>query len=167
MRGQREQRVLVDVGLDDVGIDPDRRRIDDVRAGCTCRLEHVQRAAGVQPLRGGRVLRDEPHVGGRREVDDDVAVLGRVAQDVRVEQVAGDDLAAVARFVGPREHVEDARTVSLGKQPVDDMRADEAAAAGNKRPHRADPRMEAAVMGTQVRVFMVVCIPRECDRALR
>ena len=83
----------------------------------------------------GRVLRHEPDVGGRGEVDDRVAALGRGEDGWRVEQVADDHLAVLAPVAGV-ERVEHARLVTLAQQSVDDVRADEARAAGNEDVQR-------------------------------
>ena len=121
VRGQAELGVLVDLGRADVGVDPDRGRVDDAGAGRAGGFEHVERAARVERLRAGRVLRDEADVGGGSEVEDDVAALGSGAQADRIEQIADDVLAVAARCRARIEHVEHAHGVPLRQQAVDDV----------------------------------------------
>ena len=84
-----------------VRVHPDGRRVDhaaDLRA--PCRLEHVQRAAGVALL-GADGMR--PHlvdVRSGRQVEDRIAALHRLAQPVQVAQVAAHRLHDPGGMVG-------------------------------------------------------------------
>ena len=118
----------------DVAVDPDRARVDDARDARAARgLQHVERAARVEPPRPRRgSLRDVVDVGGGGEVHDRVAAAHRRLQGVAIEQVAEHGVDLAGGVVGGRAHVEDARRDAGRQQAVDDVRADEAGAAGDE-----------------------------------
>ena len=59
-------------------------------------------------------------------MDDRVAALKRVADGVRVAEIAEHRVHVSGAMVRRRDEVEDARLVPSRLQPVDDVRSDEA-----------------------------------------
>ena len=77
----------------------------------------------------GRVGDDVVHVGHRREVEDRVRVLQRVGDGVLVEHV---DVGPLDVRLRRRLRVDDPHVVARAEEGVDDVRADEARAAGDR-----------------------------------
>src|SRR5690606_30885576 len=77
----------------------------------------------------------------RRLVEDDLAPGDRPGDGVGVGDVALDDLDAGREVVQPAggEVVEHHDVVAPGQEGVDEVRADEAGAAGDERPHDRTP----------------------------
>ncbi len=133
---RRDRRVLVDRLLGAVAVDPGGRAVDDAAdLGPAGRLEHVERAARVDLLGEHRVGEHVGDVGDRGEVDDGVAVAHRQVEVGGVGDAAGEGLDLERGVVGRGAEVEDPRRVAVAHQPVDHMRADEAAAAGYQDSH--------------------------------
>ena len=148
--GRRDRRFLVDVLLDAVAVDPGGRAVDDAAdLGAAGGLEHVEGAARVDLLGEDRVGEDVGDVGDRGEVDDGVAVAHRQVEVGRVGDAAGEGLDLQRRVVGRGAEIEDPRRDAAIEQPVDDVGADEAAAAGDQDPHAASPLRRAPPRGSR------------------
>ena len=150
---RRDRRFLVDLLLDAVAVDPGGRAVDDAAdLGAAGGLEHVEGAAGVDLLGEHRVGEDVADVGDRREVDDRVAVAHRQVEVGGVGDAAGEGLDLERRVVRRGAEVEDPRRVAAVEQPVDDVGADEAAAARDQDPHAASSSAErrGAALGAVV-----------------
>ena len=133
MRRRRQEGLLVDDAVRDAGVDPDRRRVDHpADPGVARRLQHVERPARVEVLGVGRLGLHLADVGGGGHVHDRVAAAHRAPDGVRVPDVGDRRLDLAAAVVGRRAQVEDDRLVPCGEQAVDDVRADEAGAAGHQ-----------------------------------
>ncbi len=133
-----DRRLLVDLLLDAVAVDPGGRAVDDAAdlrpAGG---LEHVERAAGVDLLGQDRVGKDMADVGDRGEVDNRVAVSHRQVEVGRIGDAAGEGLDLQRRVVRRGAEVEDPRRHPPVEQAVDDVGADEAPSSGYQDPHAA------------------------------
>ena len=143
--GRRDRRLLADVLLDAVAVDPGGRAVDDAAGlGPAGGLEHVERAARVDLLGENRVGEDVADVGDGGEVDHRVAVAHRQVEVGRVGDAAGECLDFQRRVVRRGAEVEDPRRHAAIDQPVDHMGADEAAAAGYQDPHACSSLPSAA-----------------------
>jgi len=136
VRGRRQQRVLVDVGLGAVAVNPDRRRVHDpLDVRLAARLEHCDRAGSVDPLGNGRIGVDIVDVGNGRQVCDRVAPCQRVAQRILVADRADHRLdrfdPSHPGMPRRRPQVVDDRLVAAVGQLVDDVGADEPGSPGN------------------------------------
>ena len=136
--GRRQQRLLVDlVGLA-VGVDPDRRRVDDpLDAGAARRLEHRHRPARVDALGVlGRGV-DVVDVGHGRQVGDRVTGVQRPLQRLAVGDRAEHRLDRLVGVQVPRRgpQVIDHRLVPARAELVDDVGADESRPTGDENPH--------------------------------
>ncbi len=138
---QAERRVLVDDGrAGRVAVHPDRAREDEAAAAVVAHgLEQRLRAADVHEVGAGRLAGDEVDVGDRGEMQEGVAALDRGAHVLVDAEVAQHEVDVARRSVGRRHQVEDAGLVPVGLEPVDDVGADEAGAAGDEDLHPASP----------------------------
>ena len=75
------------------------------------------------------------HVRQRREVHDRIAALDGGADSVAIGEVRERGVDLALGVPGRRDEVEDPRLVACYGQLVDDVRADEARAAGNENLH--------------------------------
>ncbi len=137
---RRDRRLLVDRLLGAVAVDPGGRAVDDAAGlGPAGGLEHVEGAARVDLLGENGIGVDVGDVGDGGEVDDRVAVAHRQVEVGRVGDAAGEGLDLERRVVGRGAEVEDPRRDAALDQAVDDMGADEAAAARYQDPHASSP----------------------------
>ena len=133
MRGRHERGVLVDALGAHVGVDPDRRGVDEARQAELARgLQQRERPARVELLGARRILGHLVDVGRRGEVDHGVAAAHRPSRIPGVSDVADDALDLVPAVVRRAPHVEDARLVARGDQGIDHVRADEARSTGDQ-----------------------------------
>jgi len=116
------------------------------------RLKYLQRAAGIDALHelGLRDRAGNRH--DRRGVKDRVAPLDRPAHRQWVAHVALDepDIGIAARQVrarARRQVVEHAHLVPARDECLDQMRSDEARAAGDENPHGSLTRITPNVTG--------------------
>ena len=125
MRGMLERRVLVDDREIGVGVDPDRRGVDDsIDLGGPCGFEHGGGPAGVDALGAERIGPHLIDVRGGCEVGDRVTVAQRGGEPVGVAEIADHDLDI--RVPGRGTEVVDDRLVTRAHEGVDDVGADEA-----------------------------------------
>ena len=100
MAGRRQQRVLVDLLGLAVGVDPDRRGVDDpLDPGAARRLEHGHGAAGVDPLGVLGLGVDVVDVGDGGQVGDGVAAVQRPLERLAVGDRAEHGVDRVGRVV--------------------------------------------------------------------
>jgi hypothetical protein len=100
--------------------------------------QHVEGALDVDGARGERILDGAGNRAERAQVEDDLGAADRVVDALVAAQLAFDDLDLEAREVGAvagREVVEHADVVAPLEQVANEVRADEAAAAGNDDFH--------------------------------
>jgi hypothetical protein len=105
-----------------VGVDPDRRGIDDPPdAGAAGGLQDVQRSSGVHLLRLAGPLEHGVDVRERGQMRDHLAALARMANCLRIPDVADVRLDLVRRVVRRGPDVEDPDIDSGETKPVDDV----------------------------------------------
>ncbi len=133
---RRKQRVLVDRCVLAVGVDPDRRGVDDpLDARAPRRLEHGNGAAGVDPLGVLGLGMDVVDVGDRGKVGDRVAAVQRALERLAVGDRAEHGVDRARLVPGRRAQVVDDRLVSARAKLVDHVRADEARSACYEDSH--------------------------------
>src|SRR6185503_1319257 len=124
----------------EIAVDLVRRHLDVPRVVRASPLEQRHRAEHV---RVDELLRPEDRavdVRLRGEIDDGLAGLPGALDGLRVGDVADDEIdpgpLQIGGIAGVRELVEDDDVVAARDQPSDEVRADEAGAAGDEHAHR-------------------------------
>jgi hypothetical protein len=102
---------------------------------------HVD-AAGANGIR-----HDVVDVGNRGEMDHRIAAADRAPRRLAVRHVAGDREIRPRRVMPRRHEVEHHRLVARGVERVEDVRADEARAAGDEDSHPETPASCAVPAG--------------------
>ena len=128
----------------------------------------VQEHTGPDHVRSGErllVLDRAVHVGLRGEVDDRVAAAGRARDVVGLGDVALEELDLLQRQVGAvagiGELVEHDDLLAGGEEALDEVRADEAGAAGDEDAHREKvsrlgPSVEATAPEVEPRLLTLL-----------
>ena len=137
-RGLLERKLFAMVAVDLRG-----RGDEDALAELGAVLEHDLRPLQVRDERVHRLLDDQPHADGGRQVVDDVALVDELVDDRRREHRIDDEVEALvpAKVLDIRERaggeVVEGVDLDVGlEQQIAQMGADEAGAAGDQRLRR-------------------------------